>query len=93
MTHLGFDFEDAFHLEAGFGLDRVQALLGHAAEAAVGFCGGDFHIQPALKLRLLTPDGTHYGQGVTLDHRRARLEQPLNSMNPLVPISTSGAGD
>ena len=53
VAHLGFDLEDALHLEAGLGLDRVQGLLGHAAEPAVGFGGGDLHIQPALEFGLL----------------------------------------
>ena len=83
VAHLGLDLEDAFHLEAGLGFDRVERHLGHAAEAAVGFRGGDLHIQPALELRLFTPDGPHLGEGVTLNHRRARLEQHFDSMNPL----------
>ena len=54
--------------------------MSNKAESAVGLSGGNLHIQPALEFRLLTPDGSHLGEGVTLDHRRARLEQQLDSM-------------
>ena len=76
VAHLGFDFEDALHLEAGLRLDGVESLLGHATEPAVGFGGSDLHIKPALEFRLLTPDGSHLRKGVTLNHRRARLNNP-----------------
>ena len=78
VAHLGFNFEDALHLEAGLGLDGVEGLLGHAAKPAIGFGGSDFHIKPALEFRLLTPDGSHFRKGVTLDHRRVRLNNPTN---------------
>ena len=82
VAHLGFNLEDALQLEAGLGLDRVEGILGHTAETAVGLSGGNLHIQPALEFGLLTPDGSHLGEGVTLYHRRARLEQQLDSMYP-----------
>ena len=78
VAHLGFDFEDALHLEAGLRLDGVESLLGHATEPAVSFGGSDLHIKPALEFRLLTPDGSHLRKGVTLNHRRARLNNPTN---------------
>ena len=61
--------------------DHLQRPLNQPAAGAVHrgahHRGGSyFHIQPALELRLLTPDGSHLGQGVTLDHRRARSWDP-----------------
>ena len=78
VKHFGFNLEDALHLEASFGLDGGEGLLGYAAQAAIGFGGGDLHIQPALEFGLLAPDGTHFGECVALDHRLARLNNSSN---------------
>ena len=89
VAHLGLDFENPFHLEAGFGLDRVEGLLGNAAEPAICFGGGDLHVEPALEFRLLTPDGSHLREGVTLNHRRARLNNPTNLWGRLRATATA----
>ena len=75
--HFRFNRQDPFDGEGSLGLDRVNSLLGHAAQTAVGFRCGNFYIQPALEFRLLTPDSSHLGKGVTLDQRPARLLNPL----------------
>ena len=61
-----------------FGFNRFKGLFRHTAEAAVGFGGCNFHVEPTLKFGLLTPDGSHLGEGVALDHRLARPYEFMN---------------
>ena len=93
VPHFGFDFENALHLETGFGLNCVQGLLRHSSEAAIGFSGSDLDIQPALEFGLLAPDGPHLGQGVALDHRVARQDNPKNLWGRLRALKNLGKKD
>jgi len=77
VAHFRFDLKNSVDGKVSLGFDRGQGVLWHLSKAAVGLCGSDFHIQPALELRLLTPDGPHLGKGVTLDQG---LTQPHNPM-------------
>ena len=74
MAHLSLDLEDPLDAEAGFVFDRGDGFGRDAAQFAVGFSGGNLHVQPALELRLLAPDGAHLGQGVTLDQGQQALQ-------------------
>ena len=78
VTDLCLNFQNPIDGKGGFGFDRFEGFLWHAAEAAVGFRGCNFHVKPTLKFGLLTPDGSHLGEGVALDHRLARPYEFMN---------------
>ena len=67
VTHFRFDFQDPLGFESRFAADVGHRRFGNASQAAVGFTGSHFDIEPALVLGPVGPDLAHFGQGVALD--------------------------
>ena len=67
VTHFCLDFQDPLGFKSRFAADVSHRRFGNASQAAVGFTGSHFHIEPALVLGPVGPDLAHFGQGVALD--------------------------
>ena len=78
VAHFSLDLEDAIHAESRLLFNGGDRLGRDPTQLTVGFCGGNFHIEPALEFGLFAPDGAHFGQGVTLDQGPARGNSPTN---------------
>ena len=59
---------DLVHAERGISPDLLGRFVRDLAQFGPRFTGGYFHIQPALKLRLVAPEGGHLRPGVARDH-------------------------
>ncbi len=69
VFHLGLDLVDAVDLEAALLANGLGGRLRHHAGFGQRLGGGDFDVQPGLKLVLVTPDAAHLGAGIACDQR------------------------
>jgi hypothetical protein len=64
-----FNLVDAGDVECALVFEVSCRFGRHDPGGGHGFCRGYFHLKPRLVSALLAPDATHFGVGVTGDHR------------------------